>query len=343
MNRRTSGRKLQTANCRLSRCLLLALALVLALPGCLRLDSFLFEPTRVTEYLTMSSADSAAWHVRGIIPESLVKPCTLAGLSGNKVYGFFVRQPGGTDTYGGTRESTDYTDHTDEVRSQSAESAKSVDDTPEDRFTVIYNHGNGQNINRYWGRVELLWEAGCNVFIYDYEGYGMSEGSLSGAACYADADAALAYVRARPDVVDTNIVYYAWSLGSFMACHLATDDTIRKPRCLILENPMASMSALAQEGAVLGIPGSFLVDADFDNEVRMPKLGCRTLIIYGKKDDTAVPERNALVLLDKANPSTTTSYPVDGANHSDVPEVMGYGEYERVVKEFIAGDSSGHR
>jgi len=291
--------------------------------GCFRLDSFLFEPTTVAEYLQMSSADSAAWHVRGIIPDSLVEPVTLTGLSGNKVYGFFVRQP----SAGG--------------RPQSAESAKSADVTSADRFTVLYNHGNGKNINRYWGRVELLWEAGCNVFIYDYEGFGKSEGSPSGAACHADAEAALAYVIARPDVVDSNIVYYAWSLGSFMACHLAAD--LRTPRCLILENPMASMSAVAKEGAVLGIPGSFLVDADFDNETRIPLVGCRTLIIYGKQDDTAVPERNALVLLDQANPSTTTSYPVDGAGHSDLPEVMGYGEYERVVSAFIAGDSSGHR
>jgi pimeloyl-ACP methyl ester carboxylesterase len=284
--------------------------------SCFRLDSFMFDQTRVEEYLQMSNADSTAWHVRGIIPDSLVEPVTLTGLNGNKVYGFFVRQPA----------------------SQSAESARSADDPSADRVTVLYNHGNGQNINRYWGRVELLWETGYNVFIYDYEGYGKSEGSPSGNACYADAESALAYVLARPDVVDSNVVYYAWSLGSFMACHLAAD--IRSPRCLIMENPMASTSALAKEGAVLGIPGSFLVDADFDNEVRMPFLGCRTLIIYGKKDDTAVPERNALVLLDKAkNWIPITGYPIEGANHSDLPEVMGYDEYERVVKAFMAGDS----
>jgi pimeloyl-ACP methyl ester carboxylesterase len=123
-----------------------------------------------------------------------------------------------------------------------------------------------------------------------------------------------------------------------MACHLAAD--VHSPRCLILENPMASVSAVAKEGAVLGIPGSFVVDADFDNEARIPFVGCRTLIIYGKKDDTAVPKRNALVLLDKAYGwIPITAYPVEGASHSDLPEVMGYGEYERVVKAFIAGDS----
>jgi pimeloyl-ACP methyl ester carboxylesterase len=144
----------------------------------------------------------------------------------------------------------------------------------------------------------------------------------------------------RADVVDTNVVVYGWSLGSFMACHLATDIADFTPKCLILENPMASTSAITKEAAVLGIPGSFLVDADFDNETRIQRVGCRTIILYGKKDDTAVPERNALVLLDKAKGRIhITAHPVEGASHSDLPEVMGYSEYERVVKAFIAGDS----
>jgi pimeloyl-ACP methyl ester carboxylesterase len=292
--------------------------------SCLRLDSFLFEPTRVEgEYFDPADMDSS-WHVRWIIPDSLIEPVTLLGLDSNRVYGFFVRQPSGE----GTR------DQGLGIRPR----PQNPDPRPSEVTTVIYNHGRGENINRYWGRVELLWEAGCNVFIYDYEGYGMSEGSPSGAACYADAEAALEYILSRPDVTDSMVVYHAWSIGSFVACHLAAD--IRSPRCLILENPMASMSALAKEGAVLEIPGSFLVDANFDNEVRMRYLGCRTLIIYGKEDQTAVPERNALVLLEKAYGwIPITDYPVEGADHSDLPEVMGYDEYKRVVKAFIAGES----
>jgi len=300
--------------------------------SCFRLDSFLFEATRVTEYFDPADMDSS-WHVRGVIPDSLVEPETLTVLSGNKVYGFFVRQPAEGDS--------PRTGAAGDCPQGPIQSMGTVPGgIPADRFTIIYSHGNGQNINRYWGRVELLWEAGCNVFIYDYEGYGKSEGSPSGDACYADAEAALAYVLARPDVVDSSVVYYGWSLGSFMACHLAAD--VREPRCLILENPMASTSALAKEGAVLGIPGSFLADADFDNEVRMQLLApdLRTLIIYGTKDETAVPERNALVLLDKAYRRTLARpWPIENAGHSDLPEVMGYGEYERVVSAFIAGDT----
>ena len=307
MTKGKSNCKLQTANCKLGGWLWLGLVLVLVLPGCFKLDSFLFDATKVTEYLNPADMDSS-WHVRFIIPDSLVAPVTLTAPDGNRVYGFFVRQPADTNV------------------------------TPENEFTVIYNHGNGQNINRYWGRVELLWEMGYKVFIYDYEGYGKSEGAPSGDACYADAEAALNYVLARPDVVDSSVVYLGWSLGSFMACHLAAD--IRHPRCLILENPLASTSALAEEGAVLAIPGTFVADADFDNEARIPLVGCRTIIIYGRKDDTAVPKRNAEVLLKEAQGwIPITARPVDSAGHSDLPEVMTYPEYERTVKAFVRGDT----
>ncbi len=339
MNSVRRSPKSKVPNPKFGICVICVICGLLLFVSCFRLDSFLFEPTRVTDYLNPADMDSS-WHVRFIIPDSLIEPVTLTALDGNHIYGFFVRQPAEGDCPRTGTVPRSPTDYTDGVRSQSAESAKSVDNPPENQFTVIYNHGNGQNINRYWGRVELLWEAGCNVFIYDYEGFGKSEGSPSGNACYADADAALAYVLARPDVVDSNIVYYGWSLGSFMACHLAADDTISKPRCLILENPMASTSALAKEGAVLAIPGSFVADADFDNEARIPFVGCRTLIIYGKKDDTAVPRRNAEVLLAEAQGwIPITGYPVENASHSDLPEVMGYDKYERVVSAFIVGDS----
>jgi pimeloyl-ACP methyl ester carboxylesterase len=298
----------------LSKKLLLLPVLLLS---CFRLDSFLYEPTKVNEYMNPADMESS-WHVRWIIPDSLIEPVTLFGLDSNRVYGFFVRQPAEGDC----------------PRMGTVPRGLNLDG-----ITVIYNHGRGENINRYWGRVELLWEAGCNVFIYDYEGFGKSEGAPSGKACYADAEAALAYVLARPDVVDSNVVYYGWSLGACMPCYLAADD-VGRPHCIILENPLASTSALAKEGVLLEVPGSFLVDANFDNEVRMRFLGCRTLIIYGTEDQTAVPERNALVLLDKARGwIPITGYPVEGADHSDLPETIGYDEYERVVSAFIAGDS----
>lgn len=280
------------------RILLLCLSALLL--GCFSLDSFLFEPDRITGDYLNSEDMKPEWNVRGIIqPESLIQPVTLTS-QGKSIYGFFVL-PGGADT-----------------------AARPT--------TVIYSHGTGENINRYWGRVELLWEMGFQVFIYDYQGYGRSEGSPSGPGCFSDAEAALAYCLGRSDVDSSRVVYYGWSLGSYMACHLAAD--IMAPEAIILEAALASTSSLTREGTVLDVPGSFVVRADFDNERRIGRVGAPLLMLHGRKDETAVFERNALVLYGKSNQSRTEFVWLDNGTHENVPETMG-SDYARVIKDFV--------
>jgi pimeloyl-ACP methyl ester carboxylesterase len=267
--------------------------------GCFSLDSFLFEPVRVTgAYLNSVDMDST-WQVRFVIPDTLIQPVTLTS-QGKTIYGFFVL-PNGTDTAA----------------------------TP---TTVIYSHGKFGNINRYWGRLEMLWEMGYQVFIYDYQGYGKSEGTPSGPGCFADAEAALAYCLSRDDVDSSRIVYYGWSLGTYMTCHLAAD--IRPPAAVILESPLASTSSITREGTVLDVPGSFVVRADFDNERRIGRVGAPLLMLHGRQDEVAVFERNALVLYGEANQLATEYVWVDNAIHDNVPYVMG-SDYARVIKDFV--------
>ncbi len=301
MNENAASRKVQEAKWGLCAWLWFGLALVLVLPGCLRLDSFLFGPVPLDEYFRPEDMDPA-WPIRGVIPDSLRTEVRLYPATGETVFGFFARAI--------------------------PDSAP----TP----TIIYSHGNAGNINGYWNRVEHLWEAGCNVLIYDYEGFGRSTGTPTGPACYADAEAALAWCLARTDI-DTSLVgYLGWSLGGFMAMHLAAD--VRQPKRVLLEAPMASMSATAREGALLDIPGSFLVDADFDNVARIRKIqGTKVLIIFGRKDRTAVPERTVEVLVREARNAGVDVDTVDlaEADHLNLPDVMGFDNYRRTVREFF--------
>ncbi len=284
-----------------SRFAIIFFSLMLLLLSCFTFDSFLFEPTKVTEYFQPADLDTS-WHIRNIIPDTLIQPVQLTSME-NKIYGFFVYPDG-------------LSEH-----------------SLENQVTIIYCHGSGENINRYWGRVELLWEIGYKIFIFDYQGYGKSEGSPSAVGCYSDGEAALDYCRSRNDVDENKIVYFGSSLGSFIATYLACD--VKYPLGLILEVPLSSVSAITREGTVLNIPGSYVVEADFDNEKRITKVESPILIIYGKNDDTAVPERHAEVLIDlleKAN-KDFESYEAD-ANHDDIPEKMG-DEYGRIINDFI--------
>jgi fermentation-respiration switch protein FrsA (DUF1100 family) len=282
-------------------------ALILVLPRCLRLDSFLFEPDPLDAYFRPEDLDPD-WPIRGVIPDSVREEVRLYPATGETVFGFFARAV--------------------------PDSAP----TP----TIIYSHGNAGNINGYWNRVEYLWEAGCNVLIYDYEGFGRSTGTPTGPACYADADAALAWCLTRTDIDTSLIGYLGWSLGSFMTMHLAAD--VRQPKRLVLEAPMASVSGIAEEGAVLDLPGSFVVDADFDNETRIRRVrGTKVLIIFGRKDKTAVPERTAEVLVRAAQDAGVDVDTIDlaEADHLNLPDVMGFDNYRRVIRNFFtSGDKT---
>jgi uncharacterized protein len=271
------------------------------------MDRFLFAPWVVDEYFLPGDVDSVAWHVRGIIPDSLCQEVELLSSEGNHIYGFLI-QP--------------------------------KDDTCRDGVTILYCHGNSHCINRYWGRVELLWEMGYRVFIFDYQGYGKSEGGPTGDRCYADGRAALEFLRGRPEVNADRIVYYGWSMGTFITTYLAADWLT--PLGLILESPPASAEALVKEGTVFDIPGSMLTRFDFDNEKRIVRVGVPVLMMHGTEDDFLPPNRHPQRLLDAAKGHTDIEMLwAEGAGHEDVPYLLGE-DYAHYITTYI-GSQAGKR
>jgi len=279
----------------------LAAAFLLLGLSCLRMDRFLFAPWIVDEYLRPADVDSVAWHISGVIPDTLYHEVELVSSGGNRIYGFLV-QP--------------------------------KDDTCRDDVTILYCHGNSHCISRYWGRVELLWEMGYRVFIFDYQGYGKSEGGPTGDRCFADGRAALAFLRGRPEVNPDRIVYYGWSLGTFVATYLAADSLT--PLGLILESPPASAEALVKEGTVFDIPGSMLTRFDFDNAGRIARVGVPVLMMHGTDDTYLPPARHAMLILAAAEGHTDVDMCwADGAGHEDVPYVLGT-NYDQIITGYVA-------
>jgi fermentation-respiration switch protein FrsA (DUF1100 family) len=260
------------------------------------LDDFLFGPTQIDEYLLPE--DLEEWSVRFIIPDTLIEPVTLMSM-GNTIYGFFV--------------------------------TGNPDSVAHNQVTILYCHGKDDNINRYWGRVEYLWEMGFNVFIFDYQGYGRSEGEPSGEALFSDGEEALEYLQSRTDIDTSKIVFYGWSLGAFVATYLAAD--VHHPPALILEAAPASITALLRDSGLLNLPGSYVADADFDNENRIADIECPLLMMHGREDDFVVFDRHVPLIWDNAEEPKEHVW-VEGANHDDIPEILGNLYHERII-EFI--------
>lgn len=79
--------------------------------------------------------------------------------------------------------------------------------------TLLHFHGNAGNISGHFHHVSWLPAAGWNVFVFDYRGYGRSEGRVTRAGTIADGHAALDYLLTRPDVDRARIAAFGQSLG----------------------------------------------------------------------------------------------------------------------------------
>jgi fermentation-respiration switch protein FrsA (DUF1100 family) len=230
-----------------------------------------------------------------VIPDSMRTEIILTS-QGKKIYGYFIRSINSSE-----------------------------------KNVVLYNHGNRDHLQFYWDRVELFYQMGFNVFIYDYEGYGKSEGEPSEAALYSDATAAYSYVRSR-GFGDGQITVYGFSLGGAAATHLAS--SVFTPKKLILEAAFASASTLTQSGTLLDVPSTFFMKGTYNNAEKIKNVTAPVLILHGVEDKFIDLEKNGKVLYRNANdPKTFIAVP--GADHSQVPWKMGAAVYRDTVENFI--------
>lgn len=108
--------------------------------------------------------------------------------------------------------------------------------------TVIHLHGSDRNItstikNSYW-----LTDNGFNLFLFDYRGYGKSEGQSSQQGVIEDAIAAIEYVRSRSDLDADKIGLWGQSMGGQLA--IVAADRVGKQgiRAVVVEATYASHS-----------------------------------------------------------------------------------------------------
>ena len=104
-------------------------------------------------------------------------------------------------------------------------------------------HGNGGNISYRVDELGILHDRlGVNLLVFDYQGYGKSEGKPSEQGTYLDARAALAHLRTRSDVDPDKIVYFGRSMSGAVAVELATRN---QPYGLVFEATLPSTLLVA--------------------------------------------------------------------------------------------------
>ena len=142
--------------------------------------------------------------------------------------------------------------------------------SPEDRpgLTWLWFHGNGGNIGH---RVDEMAQAhrrtGDNIFIFDYRGYGESEGKPSEKGTYLDSRPPW-NLLSRPDVNPNRMIYLGHSLGAAVALELSLT---QPPVAIVLVSPFASVRDMARLTLPFP-PAGWLVRNHYDNLSRIRKL-----------------------------------------------------------------------
>ncbi|HLP61760.1 MAG TPA: alpha/beta hydrolase [Candidatus Deferrimicrobium sp.] len=169
---------------------------------------------------------------------------------------------------------------------------------PGPKAVALHCHGNSGNIaERVDNIIKIYYDIGLSLFIFDYRGYGQSQGKPTEKGIYKDAEAAWNYLVAEMGIQPGNIIITAHSLGGPVAAYLAAKVN---PQALILEGTFTTMTAMGKR-IYPYLPIRLLVRQRYNTRKYLKKVHCPVLIIHSP-DDTIVPFYMGRELYRAANP-----------------------------------------
>ncbi|HKQ30847.1 MAG TPA: alpha/beta hydrolase [Burkholderiales bacterium] len=167
---------------------------------------------------------------------------------------------------------------------------------PNPRATVLFLHGNGGNISHRLDKLAIFRRLALNVFIFDYRGYGRSEGRSDEEGTYRDARAAWNYLTQSRALPASDVVMYGESLGGAVALRLALEHA---PRALIVDSSFTSVPALGGE-LYPWLPVRWISRFQYAGNEAIAKLHVPVLVIHSRMDEI-VPFRHGEQLFAAAN------------------------------------------
>jgi uncharacterized protein len=203
---------------------------------------------------------------------------------------------------------------------------------PNSKRAVLYCHGNGEDISDNGNLLEdLRRELDASVFVFDYRGYGRSEGQPTEAGCIADGLAAQRWLADRMGVKPSDVVVMGRSLGGGVAVAIAAE---QGAQALVLDSTFSRMTDAAAYHYPW-LPVRFLMRNRYDSVTRIQKYPGPVYQSHGSAD-TIVPIELARKLF-AAVPSQVKRFrEFPGRNHNEPPPGSYYPELKAFLDRLIS-------
>jgi len=192
------------------------------------------------------------------------------------------------------------------------------------RGSILYFHGNKDNLVRWGEIVSQLCVYEYNIYIFDYRGYGKSTGSPSERGVLHDSE--VIFNKINQKFPDELWIFYGRSLGTGIAAYLSSKC---KPKGLILESPYYSMEELITHyyfpypwyHQKITIPThSYLKESSFP-----------VLILHGT-DDQIVPIEEGQKLFHSLQHTRSCMVTIEHGTHDDLAK---HDEYRKAIQNFL--------
>ncbi len=178
-------------------------------------------------------------------------------------------------------------------------------ETNSPKAVVVFFHGNAENISTYINSIYWLVKEGYDVFMFDYRGYGISQGEPSLDGIHKDGIAAIkkAYEIGRVK----NLIIFGQSLGAAVSVYCTANTEYKDSiKALILDSAFADYKLIVRDSLrdiFFLYPFSFIVPLFIDNSysplVWINKVEPVPVIFVHGKSDSIVPYEHTLMLAEK--------------------------------------------
>lgn len=202
---------------------------------------------------------------------------------------------------------------------------------PQARQVILLSHGNAGNVSNRLALVASLLSTGSSVFVYDYRGYGKSEGEPSLPGVCEDSRAAYAYLINELKVRPNQVVLYGESLGVAITCQL-----LKTTPCagVILQSGFSSLkqAGIEQVAYLRCYPSFMFPQPDLDNVAVLKKNHPPLLVLHGDLDGV-LPFSHAEEIYKKAI-SPKQLVEIKGAAHSNLYD---FSLFKASIEQFLSG------